>query len=55
MTWNWQYDKWPEFTWEADKLQRAECLFIEGAGLMIGSSRHLSDNDFQIMKVELLS
>ena len=55
MTWNWQYDKWPEFTWEADKLQRAEGLFIEGAGLMIGSSRHLSDNDFQIMKVELLS
>lgn len=55
MTWNWQQDAWPEFTWDQRKLVRAEALFIESAGVLIGTSRHLDATERNALTIELMS
>lgn len=53
--WNWRQDGWPEFNWDQTKLIRAEALFAEGAGVVIGASRHLSAEERSSLSVELMS
>lgn len=53
--WNWQSKKWPNFQWDSKKLVRAESLFIEGAGVVAGSFRHMPSDDRQLLAVELMS
>jgi Fic family protein len=53
--WNWQRPEWPNFVWDAGKLARAEALFIEGAGVVIGASKHLDDNTRKKLTIELMS
>lgn len=53
--WNWQQDAWPVFRWDQAKLQRAEALFAEGAGVVIGASKHLSDEARSGLSIELMS
>lgn len=55
MRWNWQQQEWPHFFWDALRLQRAEALFLEGAGIAVGVSKHLSDADRGALRVELMS
>ncbi len=55
MTWNWQQDAWPEFAWDPRKLARAEALFTEGAGVVIGLSRRLSADERASLSIELMS
>jgi len=55
MTWNWQQDAWPEFTWDQRKLVRAEALFIESAGVLIGTSKHLDPAERNALTIELMS
>ena len=55
MTWNWQRPDWPESTWDQDRLTRAEILFAEGAGMVIGSSRHLDDTSRETLVVDIMS
>ncbi|EIC23476.1 Fic family protein [Thiorhodovibrio frisius] len=55
MAWNWQHADWPNFAWTQDKLLRAERLFAEGAGIMIGASRHLSPEGRDALVVDVLS
>ena len=55
MCWNWQQDGWPNFSWNAERLARAERIFVEGAGLVIGSSRHLEDPDQENLIVGIMS
>jgi Fic family protein len=55
MTWNWQDKNWPHFSWDSDKLARAEALFMEGSGLMAGVSLHLSDTDKKTLIVDIMS
>jgi len=55
MTWNWQQQDWPNFTWNERKLARAEALFVEGAGVTIGASKHLAVADQESLNVELMS
>lgn len=33
MRWNWQQEAWPNFSWDAPRLRKAEALFLEGAGI----------------------
>lgn len=47
MTWNWQLQNWPYFAWDKDKLEKYEREFILSAGVIIGSSEHLSNEDKQ--------
>ena len=55
MTWNWQQPDWPDFRWDERKLVRAEAAFIENAGIFIGASKHLDEDDHQSLRIELLS
>lgn len=53
--WNWRQDAWPEFSWDQTKLIRAEALFAEGAGVVIGVSRHLNLEERSSLSIELMS
>jgi Fic family protein len=55
MTWNWQLPDWPNFTWDQTRLTRAETLFAQGAGMVIGSSRHLDETSRETLVVEIMS
>lgn len=55
MTWNWQLQNWPNFAWDKDKLEKYEREFILSAGVIIGSSEHLSNEDKQDLFIQLLS
>ncbi|NQE64485.1 Fic family protein [Caulobacter sp. RHG1] len=55
MVWNWQQEGWPEFTWDQRTLVRAEALFIENAGVLIGASKHLDADDQYALRIELMS
>jgi Fic family protein len=55
MRWNWQQDDWPEFRWDHRKLTRAEALFAEHAGVVIGASKHLSTDERDSLTIELMS
>jgi Fic family protein len=54
MIWNWQQPGWPTFTWDAARLVRAERLFAENAGLVVGAGRHLEDTDRQALTIEVM-
>ncbi|WP_372706413.1 Fic family protein [Brevundimonas sp.] len=53
--WNWQQQAWPEFRWDQRKLMRAEALFAEGAGVVVGASKHLSVDERASLTIELMS
>ena len=55
MSWNWQQADWPNFTWEASKLMQAEAAFAEGAGVLVGTARHLADPDREVLTIDLMS
>ncbi|ANP45918.1 Fic family protein [Candidatus Viadribacter manganicus] len=41
MSWNWEAPDWPRFRWDAGRLARAEVLFAQQAGVLVGSVQHL--------------
>ncbi len=55
MVWNWQDEDWPNFRWNERKLAKAEALFVEGAGVIIGASKHLDAPTRQGLSIEILS
>jgi Fic family protein len=36
MTWNWQRQDWPNFTWNSDIVDRLEQGFLQQSGILIG-------------------
>lgn len=54
MKWNWQLESWPNFTWDSDKLVAFEQSFTEGAGIIIGSSQHISQEGKQNLFIDLM-
>ncbi len=55
MIWNWQQEDWPNFRWDERKLVAAERAFVEGAGVVIGVSKHLAEPERQSLSIEILS
>lgn len=55
MTWNWQLRDWPEFVRDRQKLASREARFLEQAGLLIGTSRHISDEDRIELGISVMS
>jgi Fic family protein len=55
MIWNWRRKAWPTFTWDERGLARAEALFAEGAGVVVGASKHLNDAERDSLRIELMS
>lgn len=54
MKWNWQLKNWPEFIWDPGELNVYERSFAEGAGIIIGSSHHISEEGKQNLLIDLM-
>jgi len=55
MTWNWQQADWPHFSWNTTRLSRAEQNFLMGAGVFVGTVKHLGHEDTEELKVDAMS
>ncbi len=55
MTWNWQQPNWPNFKWDPLRLSAAEQQFLLGAGVAIGTVKHLGEDEHNQLLVELMS
>lgn len=55
MLWNWQQADWPHFTWNDSRLAKAEERFLLGAGIFLGTVKHLGDPERELLTVEAMS
>jgi len=55
MRWNWQQPDWPNFSWDASRLVKAEERFLLGGGQFLGTVTHLSVEDRDQIVVEAMS
>ena len=55
MRWNWQQSDWPNFRWDDKVLAKAEAAFLRGAGVLVGSAKHLDENARQQLVVDAMS
>jgi Fic family protein len=55
MNWNWQNPDWPNFKWESSRLSAAEERFLLGAGIAIGTAKHLAEDERNQLLVEVMS
>jgi len=55
MTWNWQKPGWPNFTWDKARLALAEQQFLVGGGLLLGTGKHLGEDECTQLTVEVMS
>ncbi len=53
--WNWQQEDWPEFRYDASKLDAFEAAFLRQSGVFSGAVKHVGDEDRQQLTVELIS
>ncbi|NBB88566.1 MAG: DUF4172 domain-containing protein [Bacteroidetes bacterium] len=55
MKWNWQQENWPEFSYNPSVILEYESQFLQRAGVMVGSVKHLQDEDREELKIQLIS
>jgi Fic family protein len=55
MMWNWQQPDWPDFRWEEKIFAEAEASFLRGAGVLVGSAKHLDEDTLQQLVVDAMS
>ncbi len=55
MTWNWQHKDWPNFAYDAAALSQVESQFLHKAGIMHGSLKHITQDDKESLRVQLIS
>jgi Fic family protein len=55
MTWNWQLPDWPNFKWDRSQISVAEEQFLLGAGVAIGTVKHLGEDEHNQLLVEVMS
>jgi Fic family protein len=55
MTWNWEKFDWPIFTWNPARLEKAEEQFLIGGGILVGTVKHLPEEDRQQLTVDAMS
>ena len=55
MRWNWQNSDWPNFRWDRVRMVAAEEQFLLGAGVMIGTVKHLGEDEHNQLLVEAMS
>ena len=53
--WNWQQDDWPEFRFDRPVLEEREAKFLLRAGVLLGSSQHIDEDDKSALTVDLIS
>ena len=55
MEWNWQQPDWPDFSWNALRLAKAEEHFLRGSGVLVGAIKHLGAGDREQLTIEAIS
>ncbi len=55
MAWNWQLPDWPRFSWNHARLEAAEKQFLVGGGVLVGTVKHLRDEERLQLTVDALS
>lgn len=55
MAWNWKQRGWPRFKYDTAALEAMERQFLLLSGEVIGAVRHVSDEDRDLLRIELLS
>ena len=55
MAWNWQNPEWPNFKWDRSRMSAAEEQFLIGAGVVIGTAKHLGEDERNQLFVEVMS
>jgi Fic family protein len=55
MIWNWTQKGWPQFTYDAAQIAPFENRFLSSSGEVIGAARHLTEEERDLLRIELLS
>lgn len=55
MMWNWQQPDWPKFSWDRNRLKKAEEVFLVGSGVFAGAMKHLNESDREQLTIEAIS
>ncbi len=55
MVWNWQQPDWPVFTWNRSRLEAAEQQFLVGGGVLVGTAKHLGNEERDQLMIEAMS
>lgn len=55
MTWNWQQEGWPAFTYEREALAQDETRFLHEAGIVHGAVKHLTGEKKTSLMIDLIS
>lgn len=55
MKWSWQHPQWPNFRFQPDALVAREAEFLLGSGIVVGTVRHLPDDEQLQLVIELIS
>src|SRR3990167_4259099 len=55
MKWNWQQPDWPGFTYDRSQLEALEAQFLKSEGILLGAFRHLSEDDKNTLKIDIIS
>jgi Fic family protein len=55
MSWNWEKPDWPNFAWDRARLEKAEQEFLLGGGVLVGTVKHLPEEDREQLTVEAMS
>lgn len=53
--WNWQKKDWTKFSYDSSALKDFEDCFLKNAGEHIGAFKHISNEEKEILKIELIS
>ena len=53
--WLWQLDKWPEFSYDKEAVTSLENRFAQGAGMVLGAFKHVTDADQTQFIIDVLS
>ncbi len=55
MKWNWQQPDWPDFRWNSAALTALEASFLQQSGVLIGSIKHLHDDDRATITINIMA
>jgi Fic family protein len=55
MKWNWQQADWPHFRWDSAALAALEAQFLQQSGILIGSVKHLGDDDRSAVTIDIIT
>ena len=55
MRWNWQEPEWPNFRYRPTLLAEREAVFLRQCGVVVGTVRHLPDDERLPLVIELIS